>query len=144
MIWTEGLDNLKIFIDYLNNIHPTVPTIKFTSSHSSTNVSFLDVNVSLTNDGNISTDLSRTKPTDKHQLLPDCIHLAMSYIQKTLFLSVLHSAYDVFVLLTKRLIYALLNLLHTYSNVATNETLSLNKYNVPPTSHADSLYKLKT
>ena len=21
MIWTEGLDNLKIFIDYLNNIH---------------------------------------------------------------------------------------------------------------------------
>ena len=63
MIWTEGLDNLKIFIDYLNNIHPT---IKFTSSHSSTNVSFLDVNVSSTNDGNISTDLY-TKPTDKHQ-----------------------------------------------------------------------------
>ena len=65
MIWTEGLDNLKIFIDYLNNIHPT---IKFTSSHSSTNVSFLDVNVSLTNDSNISTDLY-TKPTDKHQHL---------------------------------------------------------------------------
>ena len=65
MIWTEGLDNLKIFIDYLNNIHPS---IKFTSSHSSTNVSFLDVNVSLTNDGNISTDLY-TKPTDKHQHL---------------------------------------------------------------------------
>ena len=65
MIWTEGLDNLKIFIDYLNNIHPT---IKFTISHSSTNVSFLDVNVSLTNDGNISTDLY-TKPTDKHQHL---------------------------------------------------------------------------
>ena len=49
MIWTEGLGNLKIFIDYLNHIHPS---IKFTSSHSSTNVSFLDVNVSLTNDGN--------------------------------------------------------------------------------------------
>ena len=65
MIWTEGLDNLKIFIDYLNHIHPS---IKFTSSHSSTNVSFLDVNVSLTNDGNISTDLY-TKPTDKHQHL---------------------------------------------------------------------------
>ena len=46
MIWTEGL----------NNIHP------------STNVSFLDVNVSLTNDGSISTDLY-TKPTDKHQHL---------------------------------------------------------------------------
>ena len=64
MIWTAGLDNLKIFNDYLNNIHPT---IKFTSSHSSTNVSFLDVNVSLTNAGNISTDLY-TKP-DKHQHL---------------------------------------------------------------------------
>ena len=44
-----GLDNLKIFIHYLNNIHSTV---KFTSSHSSTNIPFLDVNVSLTNDGN--------------------------------------------------------------------------------------------
>ena len=65
MIWTEGLGNLKISIDYLNNIHPS---IKFTSSHSSANVSFLDVNVSLTNDGNISTDLY-TKPTDKHQHL---------------------------------------------------------------------------
>ena len=29
MIWTEGLDNLKVFIDYLNSIHPT---IKFTLS----------------------------------------------------------------------------------------------------------------
>ena len=42
MIWTEGLDNLKIFIDYLNSIHPT---IKFTNSHSSTNIPFLDVSV---------------------------------------------------------------------------------------------------
>ena len=65
MIWTEGLDNLKVFIDYLNSIHPT---IKFTSSHSSTNVPFLDVNVSLTDNGDISTDLY-TKPTDKHQHL---------------------------------------------------------------------------
>ena len=65
MIWTEGPDNLKIFIDYLNNIHST---IKFTSSHSSTNIPFLDVSVSLTNDGSISTDLY-TKPTDKHQHL---------------------------------------------------------------------------
>ena len=50
MIWTEGLDHLKIFVYYLNNIHPT---IKFTSNHSLTNVPFLDV----------------TKPTDKHQHL---------------------------------------------------------------------------
>ena len=64
MIGTEGLDHLKIFIDYLNNIHPT---IKFTSSHSLTNVPFLDVMVSLHN-GTIQTDLY-TKPTDKHQHL---------------------------------------------------------------------------
>ena len=25
MIWTEGLDNPKVFIDYLNSIHPTIP-----------------------------------------------------------------------------------------------------------------------
>ena len=65
MIWTEGPDNLNIFIDYLNNIHST---IKFTSSYSSTNVPFLEVSVSLTNDVSISTDLY-TKPTDKHQHL---------------------------------------------------------------------------
>ena len=64
MIWTEGSDRLKIFVDYLNNIHPT---IKFTSSHSLTNVPFLDVMVSLHN-GIIETDLF-TKPTDKHQHL---------------------------------------------------------------------------
>ena len=54
MIWTEGLDNLKVFIDYLNNIYST---FKFTSSLMSTN------------DGSISTDLY-TKLTDKHQHLP--------------------------------------------------------------------------
>ena len=64
MIWTEGLDHLKIFVDYLNNIHPT---IKFTSNHSLTNIPFLDVMVSL-NNGTIETDLY-TKPTDKHQHL---------------------------------------------------------------------------
>ena len=44
MIWTEGLDNLKIFIDYLNNIHST---IKFTSSYPSTNIPFFDVSACL-------------------------------------------------------------------------------------------------
>ena len=64
MIWTEGSHRLKIFVDYLNNIHPT---IKFTSSYSLTNVPFLDVMVSVHN-GIIETDLF-TKPTDKHQHL---------------------------------------------------------------------------
>ena len=58
MIWTEGLDNLKIFI-----IHST---IKFTSSHSFTNIPVLDVSVSLTDHGSLSTD-PYTKPTNKHQ-----------------------------------------------------------------------------
>ena len=67
MIWTEGLDNLKLFIDFISNIHYT--NIKFTSSHrSSSNIPFLDVSVSLTNDGSISTDLY-TKPTDNHEHL---------------------------------------------------------------------------
>ena len=64
VIWTEGSDKLKVFVDYLNNLHPT---IKFTCSHSLTNIPFLDVMVSL-KDGLIETDLY-TKPTDKHQYL---------------------------------------------------------------------------
>ena len=59
MIWTEGLDNLNVSIDYLNNIHSSS---KFTSSLSASNITSLDVSVSLTNDGSISTDLY-TKPT---------------------------------------------------------------------------------
>ena len=81
MIWTESPENLKIFIYYLNNIHPT---IKVTSSHSPTNVPFLDVNVSLTSDGNINTDLY-TKPTDRHHIY--FIPLVILYTQKMLFLS---------------------------------------------------------
>ena len=57
-------DRLKIFVDYLNNIHPT---IKFSSSHSLTGVPFLDIMMSLHN-SIIETDLS-TKRTDKHQYL---------------------------------------------------------------------------
>ena len=53
MIWTEGLDYLKIFVDYLDDIHPT---IKSTSNYSLTNVPFLDVMVSLHN-GTLETDV---------------------------------------------------------------------------------------
>ena len=49
-----------ISVDYLNNLHPT---IKFTCSHSLTNVPFLDVMVSL-KDGFIDTDLY-TKTAEK-------------------------------------------------------------------------------
>ena len=64
MIWTAGPEKLKIFVDYLNNLHST---IKFTSSHSPSSIPFLDVMVSV-KDGSIETDLY-TKRTDKHQYL---------------------------------------------------------------------------
>ena len=66
MIWTAGPEKLKVFVDYLNNLHST---IKFTCSHSPSNIPFLDVMVSV-KDGSIETDLD-TKPTDKHQYLID-------------------------------------------------------------------------
>ena len=67
MIWTEGEDNLKTSINYINSIHPT---IKFTNEHSNSSnqsLPFLDVQVHL-NNNQIQTDL-HTKPTGKHQYL---------------------------------------------------------------------------
>ena len=61
---SHGEDKLHEFIMYLNNLHPT---IKFTSSFSKSEISFLDVNVLLIN-GTLQTDLC-VKPTDKHQYL---------------------------------------------------------------------------
>ena len=79
MIWTEGLDHLKIFVDYLNNVYPT---IKFTSNHSLTNLPFLDVMVSL-NNGTIETDLYRLNlQTNTNTYL---VHHAILNILKRLF-----------------------------------------------------------
>ena len=67
MIWTEGENDLKTFISYINSIHPT---IKFTHEYSNSpnqTLSFLDVQVHLSNN-QIQTDL-HAKPTDKHQYL---------------------------------------------------------------------------
>lgn len=64
MIWTGNTDEPKDFIDYLNNLHPT---IKFTSDLSKTSVAFLDTTVSI-NNCKVSTDLY-VKPTDTHQYL---------------------------------------------------------------------------
>ena len=64
MIWTGNEDELREFIEYLNDLHPT---IKFTSEQSSSSVAFLDTTVSI-KDGKISTDL-RVKPNDTHQYL---------------------------------------------------------------------------
>ena len=67
MIWTEGEDNLKTFIIYINSIHPTIKFTHEYSNSSNQSLSFLDVQVNL-NNNQIQTDL-HTKPTDKHQYL---------------------------------------------------------------------------
>ena len=127
---------LKIFIDYFKNVRST---IKFASSHSSTNIPFLDVSVSLTNDGSISTDLY----TERHQhlLYSSCHPL---HTEKKPLLAVQHSAYDIYIQPTLRLILALFNLQLTILNEVTTITSSGNKYDASPTSPVDLLYKPKT
>ena len=63
-LWVGSLESLLKFLDHLNTLHPT---IKFTFSHSYTDVNFLDITVHLTN-STIVTDLYR-KPTDRCQYL---------------------------------------------------------------------------
>ena len=66
VIWQHGLTAFKDFEDHLNQC---VPSIKFETDISNTEVHFLDVTVSLANDtGEISTSLY-TKPTDAHNYL---------------------------------------------------------------------------
>ena len=64
IIWTEGEESLKDFINYLNSAHGT---IKFTSKWSYQEVEFLDVKV-LNDSGKLETDVY-IKPTYSHQYL---------------------------------------------------------------------------
>ncbi len=64
MIWTHNPDELKKFIDHLNQVHPT---LKFTFESSPTQVSFLDTWVKM-EDNFLYTDLF-VKPTDTHMYL---------------------------------------------------------------------------
>ena len=64
IIWTEGEESLKDFINYLNGAHRT---IKFTSKWSYQEVEFLDVKV-VNESGKLETDVY-IKPTDSHQYL---------------------------------------------------------------------------
>ena len=64
IIWTEGEDSLKSFIEYLNNAHRT---IKFTSKWSCSEIEFLDVKV-INDSGRLETDVF-IKPRDSHQYL---------------------------------------------------------------------------
>jgi len=65
IIWREGEESLKDFINYLNSAHRT---IKFTSKCSYQEVEFLDVKV-VNESGKLETDVY-IKPTDSHQ----CLH----------------------------------------------------------------------
>ena len=64
-VWTEGEEKLKEFLNFLNNIHPT---IKFTMDYSSKKVDFLDVTITKSENGKLETNLY-SKPTDTHQFL---------------------------------------------------------------------------
>ena len=85
MIWNDSEDKLKDFLAYINTVNPA---IQFTHAQSHKSVTFLDVLVTLTNDGTISTDLC-TKPTDTHQYLhmnschPNHVKKAIAFSQAT-------------------------------------------------------------
>ena len=64
--WTEGLENLKEFVGFLNNAHPS---IKFKMEYSQKQINFLDVLISKNdNESSLVTTLF-TKSTDGHQYL---------------------------------------------------------------------------
>ena len=70
MIWQHGEDELKIFLDKLNNFHPS---IKFTCEYSCEKVNYLDIQV-IIREGKLTTDLY-FKQTDSHQYLdPSSCH----------------------------------------------------------------------
>ena len=62
---THGVEKLEEFLQFINGAHDT---INFTSEYSEKSINFLDVQVSISENGEVSTDLY-TKPTDTHQYL---------------------------------------------------------------------------
>ena len=65
MVWTHGGEQLNKFVQYLNNIHPT---IKFTYECSKEEIDFLDTTVKILPDRSLYTTLYN-KPTDTHLYL---------------------------------------------------------------------------
>ena len=63
-LWEHDEESLKLFLEHLNQAHPT---IKFTADYSYDSVNFLDVRVSRKGD-RLATDLY-VKPTNTHQYL---------------------------------------------------------------------------
>ena len=64
-IWSVGQERLQLFLQEINNFHPT---IKFTSEWSKECISSLDTKV-IIDDSDIYTDLY-SKPTDTHPPVP--------------------------------------------------------------------------
>ena len=67
IIWTEGRDKLKTFLDNFNSFHPAIEFTWQETSPSNPTVEFLDVNLTIVDDV-IEFDLY-CKPTDCHQYL---------------------------------------------------------------------------
>ena len=65
-LWTEGVDKLKVFFNYLNEFHPL---IKFTMEYSEKQINFLDVLVTKSDSGEKLCSSLYTKPTNTHQYL---------------------------------------------------------------------------
>ena len=64
ILWTGSKESLDKFLDHINTLHPT---IKFTSTHSYTNISFLDISVSIVNN-TLVTDLCQVSVSPPVQL----------------------------------------------------------------------------
>ena len=67
-LWTEVVDKLKEFFNYLNELHPS---IKFTIGYSEKKINFLDVLVTKSDSGEKLCSILYTKPTDTYQYLHD-------------------------------------------------------------------------
>ena len=65
-LWTHGLDELHLFLDYMNNFHHS---IKFTMEFSNENIVFLDTIVKKAKYSNNLLVELYTKPTDTHNYL---------------------------------------------------------------------------
>ena len=65
LLWTGTFDELLIFVEEFNKLHPT---IKFDAKHSKTTVEFLDTRIYKSKDGKLQTTL-HTKPTDRQSYL---------------------------------------------------------------------------
>ena len=65
LLWSGTLEELKVFIEKLNDQHPT---IKFDAKYSLTSIEFLDTRVYKSTEGKLQTTLY-TKPTDRQSYL---------------------------------------------------------------------------